>query len=554
MPRARATPSISWAPRPPVDFRVGPVTRIIDSQTPDATTAGVIARAGNSVVVQADVGPLVQGRPGLSFTGAGGTPQMGSAGARTVQLLTTWTTLAGTSYTVAMVGGKFYTYTWSTDAWAEAVNAAAFAAATGGAVTLSTTTKCYGAVLNNTLIVSDGANVGFSWDGTTNGGVVKLTSAPVFYGPLVVYYGKLFGIKSTERNTVVWSEEAAPNTGYEAGGYNNAWSLWQSDQDQLTGLAATNSQLVIFRQTSTTAITGAVTDAFSSTGTRDALSETVGSASPDGIQVWDGMVYFLGSDRHLYRITSTGLQEVGKGHRRALGTIPIASLASAQLVPWYGAPNQRYLLCGFQETSASGVSKYLVLDADTGEAAGDFTGWTCQRSGIVQNAGGQLFTAFGAGSTPTALDGYVSYLNTLDGSVWIDGLQAASQPIAHEVLSGFLGWDESVDKLWDRADLSFTMPTDLSLMTLGYVTSRGTATPQTLPTIEGVAGSRWDSFLWDTGTWADASAIERKVSVGWNGQGRWLQAVLRHDTASEQFQFQSARIYAIPLDVNPKAA
>jgi len=57
--------------------------------------------------------------------------------------------------------------------------------------------------------------------------------------------------------------------------------------------------------------------------------------------------------------------------------------------------------------------------------------------------------------------------------------------------------------------------------------------------------------LWDTGTWADSAAVEHKVSLGWNGQGRWLQFTLSHDTLDERFGFQSARVAALPLDTNP---
>jgi hypothetical protein len=73
---------------------------------------------------------------------------------------------------------------------------------------------------------------------------------------MTVYYAKLFMLKR-DRKTIVWSEENQPNTGYEAGGYNNAWELTQTSNEPLTAIIGTNEALYYGRKTSVGAIRGA---------------------------------------------------------------------------------------------------------------------------------------------------------------------------------------------------------------------------------------------------------------------------------------------------------
>ena len=99
------------------------------------------------------------------------------------------------------MGGKFYTYNWGTDVFTEVVTAANF---TTASITLSSTAKCYAVTMADKMVVTDGVNTPWMWDGTTGAsGLTKLTNCPVLYGRPTVYYAKLFGIKNTERSTMV---------------------------------------------------------------------------------------------------------------------------------------------------------------------------------------------------------------------------------------------------------------------------------------------------------------------------------------------------------------
>jgi len=197
----------------------------------------------------------------------------------------------GTSVTMCITSGKLYTFDWSNNTWTESVTAANF---TTASITTSATARCSAVTLNDVVVVSDGTNTPWSWDGTSGaGGLTKLTNCPVLYGPPQVYYGKVFGVKNTERTTLVWSEENDPATGYEAGGYNNSWTLSQTTADPLFSVLATNEALYYFRLNSIGRIEGAVTPDFSTSGVRDSVAEGTGTVYPWGVTIAHDRVWFL---------------------------------------------------------------------------------------------------------------------------------------------------------------------------------------------------------------------------------------------------------------------
>src|SRR3990167_5730665 len=203
-------------------------------------------------------GGPVAARPG--FTLFGGTFPWGATALP--QLLYTFELLSGTTYLVAVVAGEIYRCSSVMGTtWSKVVTSANLATA---GVTLSTSANpIYAVTYNDTMVISDGVNVPFTWDSTSGaGGLVSLTNAPVAYGRPTVYYAKLVFIKNTERNTFVWSEENAANTGYEAGGYLNAWTLGQNGSAPLSAIFGTNNALYYSRPRSIGGLLGAVNTDF----------------------------------------------------------------------------------------------------------------------------------------------------------------------------------------------------------------------------------------------------------------------------------------------------
>jgi hypothetical protein len=352
MPRSAGSPigrAYQARPLPVKRWELGPwkaVNRADGSRPPLDT----LYAAYNGMILPSDTGAGIMVRPGLDKISA---TALGSGSTRVGQLVFQYNTSDGTRRTLAIAGGKFYVLTWDgtvpgAGSWAEAITAGGFAAATGGAVTLSTTARCYACVCGNKLIVSDGTNTPFMWDGTT---VTKLTNAPIFYGQPVVYGAKVFAIKNTELDTIVWSEENDPTIGYETGGYNNSWTLSQTGSENLVALGSTNEALYFFRRDSVGAIHGAVNPDFQTSATRDSVSTVIGCGSPGGVLVYDKWVWFLDMRGRIHRFAPGGaiepiweqhaadstLWEDAKGLNLQSGSVPITELGylpvATDLVP-----------------------------------------------------------------------------------------------------------------------------------------------------------------------------------------------------------------------------
>lgn len=130
---------------------------------------------------------------------------------------------------------------------------------------------------NRKLIVAPEDERPWSYDGTSGaGGIVSLTNAPLDVGDVTVYAGKLFFIKRVNGigREIVWSEELAENTGYEAGGFDNKWDLTVSSPHRLSYIVGLEDGLYVFREQGVTVIRGQVNANFRTTATRDAISET----------------------------------------------------------------------------------------------------------------------------------------------------------------------------------------------------------------------------------------------------------------------------------------
>lgn len=249
-----------------------------------ASAPSKVVLAYNAMLDVAGPGSAYRTRPGryrISSSAIGG----GGNG----QLVYQFTKNDGTQYTVCICGGKFYTLNWGTGAWTEVLTSSDFS---GASITLSSTARCYAVTFNNTLVVSDGTNTPWTWDGTTNGGLVKLTNAPVAYGQPTVYAGKLFFIKDTDRASIVWSEENAANTGYEASGYANVWALIQTGSEGIQAIRGTNEGLYFWRTSSIGVIRGAFNAEFATANTFDAVSSRIGTRSPRGVLYYNDTFYF----------------------------------------------------------------------------------------------------------------------------------------------------------------------------------------------------------------------------------------------------------------------
>jgi hypothetical protein len=506
-----------------------------DAAHPDQSDPKYAAQIVNMYPQDSPLGPVLVGRPGFSLMGA----QLGTAGARTSQLIVQFTKRSGTEYRVQICDGLFYT--WDGAAWNEVVTTANF---TTAGITLSTTARCYAITFNDTLLISDGVGKPFTWDGTAGaGGLTSLTNAPVLYGQPVVYYAKWFGIKNTARQTIVWSEEAAANTGFEAGGYNNAWDLVQNQTEGLIALAATNEALYYFRQNSAGAIVGAVTTDFKTTGTREAISSGIGTLSPSGVLVSDNGVVFVDQFGTIQRArVGGGVTEIGLGFRGTMRGIPTSKLDDILALEDIEFDMIRFAIPGLGEDWPNQI---FNLRRESGEALGIDTGFRFSAWGLLKDSDGTPTLVHGGGSTSaTITDGY-SYLHGhLDGSTWADGFNGGTIPITHQITTAPLGFDVSVEQAYVRGDFSIVPVTTMTGATLTFRTPTAVTSPITVATITST-GTPLGTFVLGTDTLADTPG-ERKVTWQMRVPGRGCTVGFSHGYSTERVQLNELALEATP--------
>ena len=512
---------------------IGPYLGMRDSLDPTASVPELARLLRNVYPKEPDLNGRCVGRPGFSQLGA----QLGGGG--DVQFLGQFTTLAGVEYTIAIVGGKFYTLNWSNSTWTEVVTAANFSSAS---ITVSSSARFYAVVFANTMVFTDGVNKPWTWTGASGaGGLTPLTNAAVAFGPLAVYYAKLVMIKNTDRSAIIWSEEAAANTGYEAGGFNNAWTLGQTDQNPLTCVLAANESLYVFRDASITEIFGEVTPDFSSTGTRESVSSTVGTRSP-------GSVFFVG--RNILFADNRGRTHM---IRPGGGVVPLfedfienlkrADSTKLDEIEGYLDPTLDLAIMAYEETGASDRSMQLCYHAHIGvhapQASAVFDGYTFTRVGEVKNAAGDARILHGS------TDGYVYLHGTT--TTWNDGFNSGSLDIRHDIHTHFVRYSPQIEAFFDRADLMIEALTDTSLSIRSETNAQLNST-----VVAAVTGGAalWDVALWDVDVWA-ADAVMQHVSVGIFAHGAYCALRISHQSGVERFGFVSGTIRGRPVDRYP---
>lgn len=456
----------------------------------------------------------IVGRPGL--TNAGST--LGSA----VQWIGQFDKVNGTTYTVAIAGGEIYTYNWGTTTWSKQVSTANL---TTASITLSSANRIRCQVFKSTLVVSDGTNTAFTWDGTAGaGGLTKLTNAPVFRYGIKVYSVKLTGMKDTERDAIVWSEEGTANTGYEAGGYLNVWSLGGSRSEDIVALAPRNDQLGIIRPRSTTVVLGQNGTDFKTTNTRAAVSEDTGTSSPDSVLVTDTGTFLLDSDGIPQWWPSGGdYQAVGDDCRVTTSGMSRAAYANCMTV---FDPELNMIYLGTGNSGSTDIAQILCFEINTTGSPnfiGLWDGFTVKVIGMVRDSNNVPRLMMG-GST-----GQVTVLGLSDTGPWSDN----GLPITHEIVGPALGYSTDLEKRFNSITVLGFSSSGMTNVAVDYVTPYGSPDTSQILTFQS-SGFVLDVDTLDD-TYLEAGTGELREKAGTYAFGRWMRPRLRHSTLNEEF-------------------
>lgn len=422
--------------------------------------------------------------------------------------------------------------------------------ATAG-VSLAFGVRVYTVVFADLLVISDGVNKPITWDGTAgSAGIAGIANAAgSWYGQPTVYYAKLFGILAGERNAFEWSEENDPFTGYQAEGFNNSWTLGQTDQEALYAMRGTNAALYYWRAFSTGAIRGAANPDFRTTGVHESVSPTLGCSSPDGIVQAGDSFWLVDSSGKPQRLVIDAEAYVGE-----VAGVPL----------WKGSEEETREVINpiFLRFAASGHDRStdLVLlgiaTSDVGNELqpngthiftfsvrnGEFSGvWTSENSTtenrwfltldeVKDNLMRPVFVHSGTNGAG-GLNGDTYRHGGPDGELWSDEHRAVTSGIEHIVEGLPFFSSDSLEMRFVRLDVEFASPTIMQDVEASYTTPYGPSTPL-----------------------AQTIALDHThASWGLGGLGRFMLPRVRHQVLTERFGLERWSVLAHVVGTAPAA-
>lgn len=489
----------------------GPWLGVRDNADATAADPRFLRDLVNCYLETPENGGRVRGRPGFTLT---------DAAAGEVQGFVRFRAPDGSVDLYRVKNGALQAFNWASSTWTLEVSHGTISALTPFSQTAQVALVPFAGM----LIVSDGINRPWAWDGTSGSGVTALANCPPLYGPPTVYYGKLVGIKADDRRTLVWSEENDPTLGYDAVPYNNAWELTQSDQDALVAVRGTNTALYVWRLDSITTVLGAITPDFQSAGTHDNVSEAIGTGDPWSIIKAADSFYFVDALARPQRLMVGG-GVVGDGDGRK----PIWTDAAGQLSPLAQVPAAAFhadlqlVLLAYNEFNTNSY-QLLAFHAPTGLYMGRWpTLGVIERLYATPDLEGRT-ALFHADNTPDATYRWDVAGAGVLGTVWSDN----GNPINHAVRA-LLTHNPRVESAFHTIEPLLHVDDQISGMELDLTTPLGTTTMALVDVLDALAGA------------------EQRIVAGIEETGRFLDLTLRHETEDEQFALLQLVADATPL-------
>jgi hypothetical protein len=315
-----------YNPGDPLEIETGPFRGVFDSPDPKESRPTRLFDALNMMIPDLINGSAIVARHGM----VGSTTRLGSVpnSQYTGQGVYLHHRLSHAIDRFCFSGGRFYRWDGGTtyeDLTPDPI-------ATG--ISIDPVNPVFCASYNNQLIVSDEQNQPWVYDPqletftliqiNTIGDAWSTKGGPVVYGGKVFFIVKAIGQLDLEteadddldteadvdlttellsgfQNSITWSEELDPLTGYQQDGFDNLWVLTQTSNEVLAALSAEEGALVYFRNTGIGFITGEVNENFRASATKDTISTTVGTDAPAAVISINRRIWFVDLDGRVYR-------------------------------------------------------------------------------------------------------------------------------------------------------------------------------------------------------------------------------------------------------------
>lgn len=552
-----------------VTYRSGPFKGTRSTNEPFDDAPELATDASNMYVPDIDGGSGFYARPGFSIDNDGAAVTT-SASRFQGQGVISHTSLAGVTSNFVVFNGEL---------WRRSDTGLGYTDVTpvGATIDSGVTTRVYGTTFADQLIVTDGVNPPWL---ATNLTATPITATEIDYdsigtswsafGPFVVYGGSVFCILNEvggtfRRSDVSWSVAGNAALGWQQTDYDNNWTLLQSVGQTvpppLFALVGTNTALIYFREYSIGAISGTVGPDLATTATHDAISQNIGTQSPQCVVQYGTTIYFVdqvgrpyqlvpGSEpnatwlqlRELVDTSSIGFPAVTK-HVAVAAFDPTLNQvmgASWSAIPSAAMPCQEGYI--FDARTARYVSRLSLADGAQIEAMGNFLDSVGRSTLVIL---GSLVAPVGSAA---ATSGYVWTMNALastgdflitnggdslitndgtflategnDAANWMDGDTAPER----YVTSPRFGYDMDEVLTADRASALVTTTSPVSVaMETSAVSETVEGTPTPVATQDGIS----------------------RIVVGSRGiQGRGIRVTVAATTAPDQFSVQQISLNA----------
>lgn len=383
-----------------------------------------------------------------------------SLGAGPIRGLWRYVKAGGSAYLVALHGTTLYAGTW-----AGGTAAVTFASIKTG---LSATAPLRGVVWKDNLILTNGVDNPFRYDGST---CTDLSGTPPKSAQVKVYASRLFFVDAANPNWLRWSGLESFDT-WDA---LDVINVRDNDGDQITGLAPMPGGIVIFKRNSAWTLYGNSKDDMQLVQ----LSDSVGCVAPDSI-IDDGVML---SYDNLWKFTLSGLQEFPQTHK---SLISILTGSQRQAVKGMSVPYEKRMVW---------MLPNLCLNFEG--ATGGMTTWTDINAGALSCATGAADD--GSLLIGDATNGIVYALNNENDDDGTDFFTEFWLPATD------LG--STRDKVWrifepEISVLTGANPDGTATLTLKYNVDRGEkqnwyqpATTATDPLVFS-SGDDWDAKVW----------------------------------------------------------
>lgn len=258
------------------------------------------------------------------------------------------------------------------------------------------------------------------------------------YGKPTIYEDSVMFITATvpsgsavePRVGFVWSEPNQPAVGYTQSGYADFWNMIQTGSDPLYCILGTNSGLFLWRKDSITVATGTPSINFSSTASRDARGDAIGSVSSFAVALFGSNIFFVDAYGRPWMMPLDGDPQpiwqqlaslVATASTAILADLPYTAIGA--IVPELN----RYIVAIWRGAPITNPVSASVFDGSTGAYDGEWNyngvsgqiGWDVVDVQL-DSTGNRVLCIVGGASGTGGRGGYVALLKPLAANVWQD--------------------------------------------------------------------------------------------------------------------------------------